>query len=165
METVMITRRICLPSRYLDHNIKIHLLRELSNTTRDQCSKEHGHIISVKKINEIVDHKIGRANSDNVFTLEFQALTLNPKVGVEVMGTVCMVYKDGIFINIMGKQKMLIPATSLTEDSGNYRFSEATGSFENDQCSIKVGDDIEAIITASQYSNGFFSCLGILKDV
>ena len=165
METVTITRRICLHSRFLDHNIKLHLLRELSTATKDECSKDHGYIISVKGISHIVNHKIGRANSDNVFTLEFEALTLNPKVGMEVTGTVCMIYKDGVFINIMNRQKMLIPATSLTGNKDDHGFDESTGNYRVHGCCIKVGDDVEATVTASQYSNGFFSCLGTLKDV
>ena len=165
METVTITRRICLPSRFLDHNIKHHLLRELSTATKDECSKDHGHIISIKGIGQIVDHKIGRANADNVFTVEFQALTLNPKVGLEVPGTVCMIYKDGVFINIMDKQKMLIPATSLVKDDCDHGFDEITGNYKISGRCIKVGDDVEASITDSQYSNGFFSCLGALKDL
>ena len=161
MNNITITRRICIHSQYLDQNIRGHLLRELTALTRNECGKEHGHIISVKKITKIVDHKIGRANSDNVFTIEFEALTLNPKVGTEVMGRVCMVYKDGIFINIMNKQKMLIPATSLF----NYEFDELTGSYEGSESSIRVDDELEAVITASQYRNGCFSCYGALKGV
>ncbi len=166
METVTITRRICLPSRYLDSNINIHLLRELSNNTKNECSKEYGHIISIKNIQRIVDHKIGRANADNVFTLEFKALTLNPKIGMEVCGTVCMIYKDGIFINIMDKQKMLIPALTLTgeeDDDDNYGFDIITGHYKVAGNWIKVGTDIKAVVTASQYNNGLFSCLGYLK--
>ena len=161
MNTITLTRRICLESRFLDQDIKEHLLEELSNSTRNECGKEHGHIISIRGIGKIIDHKIGRANSDNVFTLEFEALTLNPKIGAEVMGTVCMVYKDGVFVNIMGKQQLLIPATSLSE----YEFKESTGSYEGSEFSIKVGDEVTAVITASQYSNGGFSCYGALKEL
>jgi DNA-directed RNA polymerase subunit E'/Rpb7 len=161
MDTITITRRICLPSHFLDQNIKEHLLEELSNSTRSECGKEHGHILSIRGISKIIDHKIGRANSDNVFTLEFEALTLNPKVGAGVIGTVCMVYKDGIFINIMGKQQLLIPATSLVA----YEFNESTGSYEGSEFSIKVDDEVTAVITASQYSNGGFSCYGALKEL
>ena len=165
METVTITRRICIQSRFLDHNIKIHLLRELSSTTNNECSKEHGYIISAKSIIRIVNHKIGRVNSDNVFTVEFKALTLNPKVGTEIIGTVCMIYKDGIFLNIMDKQKMLIPATSLNSDENDHGFDESTGNYLIHGKSVKIGDDITAIITDSQYSKGFFSCLGALKEL
>ena len=164
METVTITRRICLHSRFLDSNVKHHLLMGLSDMTKDECSKDDGHIISVKSIKRVINHKIGRANCDNVFTVEFDALALNPKVGTKVSGNVCMIYKDGVFINIMNKQKLLIPATSLDkgDDDG---FDEDTGSYRVSGKYIKVGDDVNAIINASQYSNGFFSCLGILKDV
>ncbi len=163
MDTIKIIRRICLPSRYLDNNLKLHLLRELSETTKEECSKDYGYILSVKSISQIISHKIGRANSDNVFTVEFEANTLNPKPGVEVFGNVCMIYKDGIFINIMGKQKMLIPATSMINKEGI--FEESTGSYRVSGKTIKVGDEITALITASQYNNGFFSCLGVLKDL
>ena len=165
METVTITRRICIHSRFLDHNIKQHLLTELSKITENECSKDHGYIISVKCINSIINHVIGRVNNDNVFTIEFDALTLNPKVGMEVIGTVCMIYKDGIFLNIMDKQKMLIPATSLIGDESKHMFDENTGNYLISGHCIKVGDDIEAVITDSQYNNGFFSCLGVLKDL
>jgi DNA-directed RNA polymerase subunit E'/Rpb7 len=161
MDNITITRRICINSRYLDQNIHAHLLQELSSLTQNECGKEHGHIISVNKIIRIIDHKIGRANADNVFAIEFNAVALNPKVGAEVVGRVCMVYKDGIFINIMDKQKMLIPATSLM----NYEFDELTDSYKGSESSIKVNDELEAVITASQYRNGCFSCYGALKGV
>jgi DNA-directed RNA polymerase subunit E'/Rpb7 len=161
MNKITITRRICMHSKYLDQDISDHILRELTSLTLNECGKEHGHIISVNKINKIVNHKIGRANSDNVFTVEFEALSLNPKVGTAVVGRVCMVYKDGIFINIMNKQKMLIPATSLIK----YEFDELTGSYKGSESSIRVDDELEAVITASQYRNGRFSCYGALKGV
>ena len=64
----------------------------------------------------------------------------------------------------MNKQKMLIPSTSIPTgtDSG---FNEITGNYTVSGKTMKVGDNIEAVISASQYSNGFFSCIGALKDV
>ena len=165
METSTITRRICIHSRFLDSKINQHLLRELSKITANECSKDHGYIISVQCINSIINQTIGRVNNDNVFTIEFDALTLNPKVGKEVLGTVCMIFKDGIFLNIMDRQKMLIPATTLVSDNGEHGFDENTGNYLISGRCVKVGDDLEAVITDSQYSNGFFSCLGTLKDL
>ena len=161
MEKVLITRRICLPSRFLDRNINEHLLKEISKLTKEECGKEYGHIISIKSVNRIVDHKIGRAEADNVFTVEFEAVTFNPTVGKEVAGSVCMVYKDGIFLRIMEKQLLLVPASTLQ----NYRYSEIDNSYEGDESSISVGDEVNAVVTASQYSSKSFSCLGILKDL
>ena len=164
MNTVTIVRRICLPSRYLDSNIMSHLLREVSETTNQECSKNYGYILSVKGINKIVNHKIGRANADNVFTVEFEAVTLHPKPGMKVQGTACMIYKDGIFVNSMDKQKMLIASTSMIIDE-NSGFDDITGTYNISGRTIKVGDKIMVEVTASQYSNGFFSCIGTLKDV
>lgn len=163
METVKIVRRICLPSRYLDSNLMAHLLNEITNTTKEQCSKDHGYILSVKCINKILSHKIGRANADNVFTVEFDAVTLSPKPGLQVDCTVCMIYPDGILVNIMNRQKMLIPTTSMPID--DYAFDNNTGNYIVAGRTIKVGDKIVANITDSQYNNGSFSCIGVLKDV
>ena len=162
METVTIVRRICLPSCYLDSNLSQHLLREVSESTNQECSKDYGYIIAVKGIKQILSHKIGRANADNVFTVEFEAETLNPTPGMKVVGKACMIYKDGIFVNIMDKQKMLIPSTTMNDDS---HFDDVTGCYNVSGRTIKVGDNVTAEITASQYTNGFFSCLGVLKDV
>ena len=161
METVLITRHICLPSRFLDKNINEHILGEMSELTKDECGKEYGHIVSIKSIKRIIDQKIGRAEADNVFTVEFEALTFNPKVGKEVPGSVCMVYKDGIFLRIMGKQLLLVPASALQ----GYHYSEINNSYEGNESTIELGDEVNAIITASQYSNRSFSCLGTLKDL
>lgn len=161
METVTILRRICLESCYLDQSIMDHLLHKLERTIVGECTKEYGHIIAVSKITRIINQEIGRINVENIFNLEFDALILNPKKGTEVVGTVCMLYKDGIFISILDRQKMLIPTTSLS----GYTFDSASNTYKNGTRSIVVGDSIEAIITASQYNDGSFSCLGTLKEL
>ena len=161
METITLTRSICLPSRHLDQNIQDHLLQILTEKVTNECNKKVGHIISIIGINRILNHKIERVNLNNIFTLEFQATTLNPKVGAEVLGTVCMLYKDGIFLNIKSIQKMLIPATSIN----SYEYNDSTKSYDSSESSIQMGDIVKAIITASQYNNHSFSCLGILKEL
>ena len=162
METTVITRRICLESRFLDQNIKSHIIRELSEKTKNECTSENGYILSIKELESILSHEIGRANGDNVFNIQFKACIFNPVVGKEVIGEVFHMFAIGIFINAMEKQKILIPVTSMT----NYIYNELTGNYEHkdDNDSINFGDKINVIITDSQYNNGSFSCLGVLKD-
>jgi len=74
-----------------------------------------------------------------------------------------MIYPDGILVNIMNRQKMLIPTTSMPID--DYAFDNNTGNYIVAGRTIKVGDKIVANITDSQYNNGSFSCIGVLKDV
>jgi DNA-directed RNA polymerase subunit E'/Rpb7 len=101
---------------------------------------------------EIID------NQDTIFTVNFEAKTLKPEAGVKMTGVVCMVYKDGIFINIDNKQKMLIPALTIKE----YKFDNTSNSYINGTKEIKVGDIVESLVTASKFCNKNFSCVGSL---
>tara|TARA_Y100000389_G_C17288480_1_gene426736 strand:- start:103 stop:594 length:492 start_codon:yes stop_codon:yes gene_type:complete len=161
-DTTLIIRRICLPSRFIDSDIKMHLLNEISKKVEEECTKDYGHILSVEKITKIISHTISRSNCDNVFIVEFKAITLKPEIGMGVSGTVCMVYKDGIFINIFDKQKLLIPFSLMNDEC---KFDPINNMyFRKDKC-IKVGDELEAKITAIQFNNKSFSCIGMFKDL
>ncbi len=137
---------------YLDQNIMKRLLVKISEMTFGECTKEYGHIISVKRIVEIVN------NEDTVFTVRFEAETLKPEIGNKYTGVVCMVYKDGIFINVAEKQKMLIPSITLQ----GYTFEDVSGSYAKGNKKIKEGDKIEVVVTAAKYIKQSFSCVGSL---
>ena len=128
--------------------------------TTNECTHEYGYILSIESLEDIVSHEIGRANGDNVFTLQFKALAFNPVVGKEVVGEVFHVFAIGIFVNVMDKQKILIPVTALA----NYVYNEMDGKYEGEKDEISVGDKLKVVITDSQYNSGGFSCLGVLKD-
>jgi len=160
MTKVTIEKRVHLESKFLDCDIVKHLLLKLQNLTSQECTKKYGYILDIDSNIEIVSHEISRANTVNVFLVSFQAEILKPVAGDRMVGTVCMVYKDGIFIIIKNKQKMLIPNIFLKE----YIFNEVEGFYINDIGSklIKEGDEIEAIVTAAQYNKNNFSCFGSL---
>lgn len=145
-------RRIYLEPKYLDQNIMDHLLAKITEETFGECSKEFGHIISVKRIVEILN------NEDTIFTVRFEAETLKPEAGAKFNGVVCMVYKDGIFVNISKKQKMLIPSITLK----GYTFDDVLGAYVKGNTKIKEGDEIQVIVTASKYNKHSFSCVGTL---
>lgn len=150
--TIVIERRIYLEPKHLDKNIMEHLMSKITEDTLGECSKEFGHIISVKRIVEILN------NEDTIFTVRFEAETLKPEVGTKLTGVVCMVYKDGIFVNIAEKQKMLIPSIALKE----YIFEENTGTYKKGNINIKEGDEIQVVVTAVKYNKQSFSCVGSL---
>lgn len=159
MNIVTIEKRICLSSKYLDQNIMDNLLSKITELTYGNCTKEYGYIIKIIKINHIISHEISRVNSDNIFNVSFDAQILKPEKNLEIEGTVCMVYKDGIFINILDKQKMLIPKSSLPEYTFDNELKVYTD--KNDK-SIKMNDTIKANITAASYSNQKYSCFGTI---
>ena len=148
----LIQRRVSLGPRYLDSDIMSHLLREASSKSTSECTKEHGYIINVSRILRIISCE------DTLFTVELEAETFKPCGGMSVNGSVCMVYKDGIFIDILKRQKMLIPTSTLK----GYEFDEETQSFSDGKQVLAVGDTVSAVVTAAKYNGGKFSCFGSL---
>lgn len=150
--TTIIERRVYLEPKYLDSKIHEHLLKKLRDTIVGECTKEYGHILTVEKITEIV------TNEDTIFALKFEAITLKPEIGKIVEGKVCMLFKDGIFMKVDNKQKMLIPALTLQD----YEFDEESGTYIKDKTRITIDSVIKAKITAVKYDKQNFSCVGTL---
>ena len=150
--TVIISRRVYLEPEFLDENIMAHIFDKIVKITDKECTKDYGHILSVNRLVKVVN------NEDTIFTVEFEAETLKPTVGDKLSGIVCMLYKDGIFVQVSEKQKMLIPALSIK----GYIYDETTQTYSNGKNKIKDGDKIHAIVTASQYNKQNFSCIGCL---
>jgi DNA-directed RNA polymerase subunit E'/Rpb7 len=158
LQEVIIEKRIVLAQQYLNSNYMEHLFNRLKNTVCVDCTEEHGHIIDVKKIVQILNHKIDRTNSDIIFNIKFLATTFKPVAGKIIEGIVCMVYKDGIFITIMDRQKMLIPSVLLK----GYTFDEKLLSYSNGMETIMMGNTIQGKVTAIKYNKKNFSCFGSL---
>ena len=148
----IIERRVYLEPKYLDENIMTHLLKKVSTTTIGECTKDYGYILSVNKIVQILN------NEDTIFTLLFDADTLKPETGSKLDGIVCMVYKDGIFVNVLNRQKVLIPSVTLK----NYSFDEILATYVGSNSNIKQGDKITVIISAVKFSKKGFICVGSL---
>jgi DNA-directed RNA polymerase subunit E'/Rpb7 len=158
MQTIVIEKRVSLESKYLDSNIIDHLIDKLKKLTSEKCTKEHGYILEIERVIEISECEIGRNDTDNIFTVKFQATILKPEKGTTMTGNVCMIYKDGVFISIMEKQKMLIPKSKLTD----YTFVESSNIYTHKKNgkNINIGDKITCVVSASAYNNQSYSCFG-----
>jgi DNA-directed RNA polymerase subunit E'/Rpb7 len=158
MDKAVLEKRILLDSKYLTKDIKQHICNKLVEVTKEECSKDYGYIIEIIKILEIKGHEIGRVNFDNIFTVIFEAYILNPVSGAEFEGVVCLIYKDGIFVNILDKQKMLIPKESIKD----YKFDEDKNIYKKGDSVIAQDTKVKVRVTASQYRKKSFSCFGSL---
>ena len=162
MDTTVIEKRICLESKFLNSNYEQHILDKANQDTKNECSQNYGFIIRIIRILDILDHEIIRVNADNVFTVKFEAESLKPEPDKIFRGSVCMIYKDGIFINVLDKQKILIPAYTLADA---YDFNLEKNSYvgkDDEDDVIKEGTVLSVKITASQYNNLNFSCFGTI---
>ena len=142
---VLIERRIYLEPMYLQKVIQ---------TTCGECTQEYGYIISIKRIVKILN------NEDTIFTVLFEADTLKPDVDSKLSGIICMVYKDGIFVNVADKQKILIPSSTLS----NWKYDEVQSTYSKKHSTIKVGSNISVIVTASKFNKKGFICVGSIQD-
>jgi DNA-directed RNA polymerase subunit E'/Rpb7 len=161
MNTATLKKRIILESKYLTSDIESHICNKLIEVVKDECSKDYGYILEIEKITKIENHEIGRVNFDNIFTVVFEAKTLNPLPNSEFDAVVCLIYKDGIFVNIYDKQKMLIPRKNIID----YIFNENENTYTRDDKKIEIDSKVKVKITASQYRKKSFSCFGTLIKI
>jgi DNA-directed RNA polymerase subunit E'/Rpb7 len=156
----IIEKRICVDHEYLNRDINSYIFQKIKDVTLNECTKEFGYILSIKKLVKIKDNYISNVNCDNIFTVVFDAETLKPENGKKFTGVVCMIFAGGIFLNILDKQKVLIPVSSLID----YVFKPSEKCFKKKDKTIKEGDVIDVIITGTKYSKQSFSCFGSIVE-
>ena len=160
--TVILERKICIDSEYIDKNIRNNILLKIKEITNNECSKSEGYFLNIIKIICIKDNYIS-PNCENIFIVEFEAETLKPDIGTKFIGEVCMIFPGGVFLNIKNKLKVLIPSGTLT----NYDFNQINNCFINKihkKKEINVKDELTVIISGSKYSKKNFSCFGNLIE-
>ena len=157
---VLIEKRICIEHEYLSEDIYKYIFSKIKEITMNECTKNYGYILNIKRLVRIKDSYISNVNCDNIFTVIFEAETLKPEIGKEFQGSVCMLFPGGIFLNIKNKQKVLIPISSLE----NYVFDLTKKCLKKDKKIIKEGDMLDVCITGVKYSKQTFSCFGNLVE-
>lgn len=158
--TIVIERRICLEPQFLDSNIMDHLFEKIKSSVLNECTKEFGYIIEVKRILEIRDNWISSANSDVVFNVLFEAETLKPEVGLHLQGKVCMIFPNGILLDIQNKLKFLIPLQSLE----GYELNKAGMFYKKGEEKIEKGDELTVEVSEIKYKDQSFMCFGNLVE-
>jgi DNA-directed RNA polymerase subunit E'/Rpb7 len=144
----VIKRQVSLkPDELYIGGVKNNILNKLENIIKNgECSYDNGYILEIKRIIDYGNNYISNATNMIVFTVVFEAITLNPKIGSVMEGKVVSVHSSGIFVEIKEKIKVLI-------SEGNMN-----GMLEN----IKKNDMIKLKISDIRYQNKKISCIGIL---
>jgi DNA-directed RNA polymerase subunit E'/Rpb7 len=117
--------------------------------------------MTVEKIIVLGDNIIGRANSFVIFDVTYEATILKPVKGNTMSGNVCMVFQHGIFVDISGKMKVLIPAASMI----GYSYCSDDNTFQNNDDVIVQDVEIDIEIVLTKYERKQFSCIGKLCSV
>jgi DNA-directed RNA polymerase subunit E'/Rpb7 len=156
---IHIKQKVSIHSKYLDQNIRIHLLNKLKETFIGKCTLEYGYIIGINKIIKLGENSIAPANSLVIFDLIYEADVLKPEIGQVLSGKVCMIFQHGIFVEIQDKMKVLIPVTSIS----SYRFEETRYVNDNDD-EISLGNELLIVIVMIKYEKKAFNCIGKIQS-
>lgn len=156
-----ITKRIVLDNQFLDKDLNRHLLNKLKDIAENDCSKEYGYIIEVKKILEILDNYISNVNSELIFIVLFEAETIKPEINSIYEDEVYLALRGGIFFEVSKKFKVLIPPVSLRD----YVFNSDTKEYIKGVQKLGKGSRCRLKITGVRYMNKNFDCFGELVEV
>lgn len=155
LEVIRITDKVCISPEFLNSNINIHILDKIKETKINDCNKENGYIIKIRKLLKILDNNISKVNCDLIFTVVYEAEVLRPEIGKTFEDKVCMVFSSGLFVNVMDKFKVLIPITCLQ----NYLFENNSFINRINKNTILEGDTVKFEITSIKYSKKKFNCI------
>ena len=161
---VEIKQKIPVECKYLDNNIKQHILKILKTLMNGHCTFADGYIIDVIKIISLGENTISSANSLAVFNVTYEADTLIPSIGSILSGTVCMVLQngDGIMVDVYNKIQVLIPSSNMKPyvyklDSLSFKLNKGV---KGRYICISNGTDIDIEIVACKYEKKHYSCIG-----
>jgi len=164
METKNIDISITIEPNYLGGNLKDNMLKKISKDLKDNlCSQEHGYIIEVNKITKIKDNTISNASAQIIFDVCVEIQALKPEIDKIFEGEVCMIFSGGIFLCVLDKLKILVPATLLSK----YKLDPKTNIYKNridDNVTIKKGDVLKVKIVGTKYSKKNFSSFGSIVE-
>ena len=154
----VIKTRLTLENRFLNKNIKTHILEQLKFSLVNTCSKENGYILDVLEVLQIIDNIIDKTNSMPIFTILCKIEYLKPEIDSVYNGDVCMIFEHGIFTDIKNKFKVLIPIDSLDQ----FEYKSDDNIFKNDKLEICINSNINCKITSIKYEKKQFICIGEL---
>lgn len=157
---MILTQRLVIPNDCLDQNLNNHILTKLMEVSENDCSKEHGYVLKVNKLLNIVDNYISNVNSELIFIVQYDADIVKPQINDIFEDDIFLILRSGIFFNVKNKFKVLIPPDALTD----YTFDNDNRTYvhKQDNTVLRSGMSCRIQITGVRYMNRKFDCFGII---
>lgn len=156
MSKVVIQKNICIDPEYLNENILDNIHKKICEKFLNKCDQEHGYIIKIYPRIEIVKNVISNTSSGVFFTVKFGIKCLKPVLGNKYKGIVCMVFPNGIFVEVEEKLKILIPNNKMKK----YKYINDI--YTDNKEKICQGVEVELEIEMIRYEKQNFNCIGKL---
>jgi DNA-directed RNA polymerase subunit E'/Rpb7 len=156
---ITVNQKVSIEPKYLHQDIEYFILEKIKNKSIGQCSLENGYILDVIDIKNIGENIIETTNSLIVFDVEYLADVLKPAIGDINIGKVCMIFEYGIFVNVFGIMKILIPKKSIVD----YDYEDKKFVSKDGKDDILIDTDLQIEIIMIKYEKKQFSCIGKIK--
>jgi hypothetical protein len=161
MSRITIDKKIYLEPKYLDSKLVSHIYKILQEQMIGKCDKNYGYILKIYESLNIIGNTVASASSGVFFNVRFDIKTLKPKIGGVYQGTVCMLFQEGIFVEVSNKMKILIRIDKM----GDYKYSKSRNVFKKNDKTISKDDTVEILIEMIKYEKQNFNCIGSLKTM
>jgi len=162
MDGITIKRRIPIDSLHLHKGLRKHILRKIKVLTKDECSSDHGYILEVLDLKDIISSVVAPGTLENIFVVTFTAKVIKPEPGNIVEGVVWKVCEDGVFVLVADKFKVMVSEDEF-DDLG---YTKHPDGYEKDGAVIQVGSVVDVEIQHVRYecSKKQFSTIGTLTE-
>lgn len=143
---------------HLGKNIKENIKKQLIKELFLKCDEKIGYFIEIKEVFRILDNFITNSTSHIMCLVEFEAEIFKPVVDMIIDDAeILKIYENGILLNAMNIQKILIPSHTLTSE---YIIENNT--LKKGEQIINEHDKIKVKIKAVKYDNKKFNCIGLV---
>lgn len=157
METLKIRKNVCVEPLLVNKKINDNLRDKITTLYLGTCTHKNGYVIEIAHDIVIRGNRVAD-NGSVIFDVEFSVKTLKPQKGQILEGEICMIFEDGIFVEVGGKMKVLIPTSRIE----GMEFDRATSSFTGKERSVHMSDVVNVKIDQIRYEKCQFSCIGFL---
>lgn len=158
MSREKIEKNIYIHSKYFGKNIRENIAEEVKRKFSNYCDKDHGYIIHIHDKITIIGNIVAPSGMGAFFNVIFYADTLKPSIGAKYRGRVCMLFPNGIFVDVKEKLKVLLPV----EKMGEYKYKDNDNIFKKGKNKIEIDSEVELEITSIKYEKQNFQCIGKL---
>lgn len=154
----LIKKWITINPSDLGKNIKENIKKQLSKELVLKCDEKNGYFIEIKKVSRIIDNYITNSTSDIMCFVEFEAEIFKPIVDMVIdEAEILKIYENGILLNAMNIQKILIPSHTLSSE-----YIIENNILKKGEVKIIENDKIKVKIKAVKYDNKKFNCIGLM---
>lgn len=159
MNRIVVEEKIPIPSECFNGDIKQNIYKKVCERFEKKCFKEYGYVVKVYDNIQIGDNTLSTHSSVCYFNVNFTIKTLKPEPNKKYEGIITIVIPNGIFLEIEGIMKVLVPLAKLE----GYTYKDSSFISSNKKV-LKKGMTLTVIMDKIRFENNKFDCIGSLKD-